>query len=49
MQGIEKTKYPTMLLFVSIVLCLMPIFRSKHVDEVRDIDVNGVNRLSSQR
>ena len=43
MQGIEKTKYPILLLFVSIVLCFMPMFRSKHVDEVRNIDVNGVN------
>ena len=32
-----------LLLFVSIVLCFMPMFRSKHVDEVRNIDVNGVN------
>ena len=26
-------------------LCLSPVFRSKHVDELRDIDVNGVNIL----
>ena len=43
MKDIQKTKYPFALLFLSMVLCLMPAFRSKHVDEVRDIDVNGVN------
>ena len=43
MQSTPKTKFPFMLLFVSIILCLMPAFRSKYLDEIRDIDVNGVN------
>ena len=43
MQEIQKTKFPFLLLFVSIWLFLMPAFRSKNLDEVRNIDVNGVN------
>jgi pimeloyl-ACP methyl ester carboxylesterase len=43
MEGIKKTKYPFALLIVSMFLCLYPALRSKHVDEIRDIDVNGVN------
>ena len=45
MKGIQQGKYPWMLLFISMILCLSPVFRSKHVDELRDIDVNGVNIL----
>ena len=45
MQGIQKNKYPFSLLIVGIFLCLMPIFRSKHLDEVSDINVNGVNLI----
>ncbi len=43
MQGIQKSKYPWALLFVSVFLCLSPIFRSKNYDEIGDIDINGVN------
>ena len=43
MEGIKKTKYPLGLLFLSLILCFIPIFRSEHIDEIRDIDVNGVN------
>lgn len=43
MKDIQQTKFPFLLLFVSIWLCLMPIFRSKDIDEIRNIDVNGVN------
>ena len=43
MKEIQKTKYPFGLLFLSLILCLMPAFRSKHLDEMRDINVNGVN------
>jgi pimeloyl-ACP methyl ester carboxylesterase len=43
MQSTPKTKYPFLLLFVSIILCLMPVFRPQHLDEIRDIDVNSVN------
>lgn len=44
MQDIQKTtKYPFLLLFVSICLCLMPVFRSKNYDEIGNINVNGVN------
>jgi pimeloyl-ACP methyl ester carboxylesterase len=45
MKGIQQGKYPWVLLFISMILCLSPVFRSKHVDELRDIDVNGVNIL----
>lgn len=43
MQDTQKTKYPFLLLFASIWLCLIPIFRSDDLNEIRDIDVNGVN------
>ena len=47
MEGVQKTRYPLGLLFLSMILCFIPIFRSKymdkHVDEIRSIDVNGVN------
>jgi pimeloyl-ACP methyl ester carboxylesterase len=43
MQDAQKTKFPFLLLFASIWLCLIPVFRSNDLDEVRDIDVNGVN------
>ena len=43
MQDTQKTKFPFLLLFVSIWLCLFPTFRSKDMDELRNIDVNGVN------
>lgn len=43
MQSLQKTKYPITLLFVSIVLLYMTCLRSKNYDEIRDINVNGVN------
>jgi pimeloyl-ACP methyl ester carboxylesterase len=43
MEGVKNTKYPWMLLFLSVFLCLYPAIRSKYVDEIRDIDVNGIN------
>ena len=43
MQDTQKTKYPFLLLFCSTWLCLMPVLRSKNIDEVRNINVNGVN------
>ncbi len=45
MKSLLNSKYPFLLLFVSIILCLYPAFRSKNYDEIRDIDVNGVNLL----
>ena len=32
-----------MLLCLIVFLCLYPVVCSKHMDEIRDIDVNGVN------
>lgn len=43
MQGIQKQKYPIMLLFVSIGLIFTTILSSKNHDEINNIDVNGVN------
>lgn len=43
MQGIQKQKYPIMLLFMSIGLIFTTILSSKNYDEIADIDVNGVN------
>lgn len=43
MQSLQKTKYPITLLFVSIVLLYMTCLRSKNYDEIREINVNGVN------
>ena len=43
MKDTTKTKYPFLLLFASIWLCLIPAFRSDDLNEIRDIDVNGVN------
>jgi pimeloyl-ACP methyl ester carboxylesterase len=43
MQDTQKTKFPFLLLFCSTWLCLMPVLRSKNIDEVRNIDVNGIN------
>ncbi len=43
MQSLQKTKYPITLLFVSIVLLYVTCLRSKNYDEIRDINVNGVN------
>ena len=43
MQDTQKTKYPFLLLFASIWLCLIPAFRSDDLNEIRNIDVNGVN------
>lgn len=43
MQGIQKTKYPLTLLFVSIALLYMTCLRSKNYDKIENIDVNGVN------
>lgn len=38
-----QQKYPLSLLFASIALLFLIIFNSKDVDEIRTIDVNGVN------
>jgi pimeloyl-ACP methyl ester carboxylesterase len=38
-----KKNLSIMLLFVSMFLCFIPIFMSRDLDELRDIDVNGVN------
>ena len=43
MKDAPKTKFPFLLLFVSMWLCFIPIFRSEDLDEIRNIDVNGVN------
>ena len=43
MQGTQKPKYPFLLLFASMWLCFMVVLRSEHLDEIRNIDVNGVN------
>jgi pimeloyl-ACP methyl ester carboxylesterase len=43
MQDIQKTKYPLTLLFISIALLYMTCLRSKNIDEIGNIDVNGVN------
>ena len=43
MKDTTKNKYPFLLLFASIWLCLIPAFRSDDLNEIRDIDVNGVN------
>ena len=43
MKGIQQTKYPMTLLWVSVGLLFLMVFSSKNIDEMRDIDVNGVN------
>lgn len=43
MKSLPNSQYPFLLLFVSVLLCLYPTFRTKKYDEIRDIDVNGVN------
>ena len=43
MEKNKKYPYPLALLFVSTWLCLMPVFLSDNLDEVNNIDVNGVN------
>lgn len=43
MQGIQKQKYPIMLLFVSVGLLFTTILSSRNHDEIANIDVNGVN------
>lgn len=43
MKDIHKKKYPLELLFLSVGLLFFIILRSKHIDEIRNIDVNGVN------
>jgi pimeloyl-ACP methyl ester carboxylesterase len=43
MEKKKKYPYPLALLFVSTWLCLMPAFLSDNIDEVNNIDVNGVN------
>jgi pimeloyl-ACP methyl ester carboxylesterase len=43
MLNTQKPKYPFLLLFASIWLCLIPAFRSEDLNEIRNINVNGVN------
>lgn len=43
MKSLPNSQYPFLLLFVSVLLCLYPTFRTKKYDEIRDVDVNGVN------
>lgn len=43
MQGTQKPKYPMLLLFASMWLSFIVILRSEHLDEIRNIDINGVN------
>lgn len=43
MQPAQKTNFPLMVLSVSIAMLFFIIFRHSHIDEIRNIDVNGVN------
>ena len=43
MEKKKKYPYPLALLFMSTWLCLMPAFLSDNLDEIDNIDVNGVN------
>ena len=43
MKSVKQPKYPLILLFISILLLYMTCLTSKNYDEIRDIDVNGVN------